>query len=127
MILLQTLLHFVTFLIIFLLSRWAGFYAAFLITQPSSAMTLLLAGLVIPLLFFPLTPMINFFSRRNEYEADRYSVMTYKNPQANILLLIKLTKENLSTIIPHPFYSFFHYSHPSLLERIRFIESLGTI
>ena len=57
-------------------------------------------------------------SRANEYEADRYSVDTYQQPEALVSGLKKLSKDNLSNLTPHPLYVFLHYSHPPVLARI---------
>ena len=74
------------------------------------------------LLFSPLLMLIglagNLMSRKNEYEADRYARETF-GAKALVTALKKLHKDSLSNLSPHPLYVFFHYSHPSLLQRIR--------
>jgi STE24 endopeptidase len=74
------------------------------------------------LLFSPLLMLIglagNLISRKNEYEADRYARETF-GAKALVTALKKLHKDSLSNLSPHPLYVFFHYSHPSLLQRIR--------
>jgi len=59
----------------------------------------------------------NYISRANEYAADAFAE---KYGQARALGngLIKLTAKNLSKVYPHPLYIFFHYSHPSLMQRL---------
>jgi STE24 endopeptidase len=65
--------------------------------------------------------LMNYISRRNEYAADRF-VKDHYYAEALINALKKLSSKNLSNLTPHPVYVFFHYSHPTLLQRIR---SLG--
>jgi len=73
-------------------------------------------------LYSPISTLLgigtNLFSRRNEYQADRYASDHY-NSEALISSLKILSKNNLSNLTPHPAYVFFHYSHPTLLQRIR--------
>ena len=69
-----------------------------------------------------ITPVQNWFSRKDEYAADRFSAEHAKNPDALISGLIKLNSENLSELIPSKLYAAWHYSHPTLLERIRALK-----
>jgi STE24 endopeptidase len=73
-------------------------------------------------LYSPISMLLgigtNLFSRRNEYQADRYARDHY-NGEDLISSLKKLSKSTLSNLTPHPAYVFFHYSHPTLLQRIR--------
>ncbi len=61
---------------------------------------------------------MNLLSRKNEYEADQFAAENY-SATALINSLKKLSQKNLSNLTPHPAYVFFHYSHPTLLQRIR--------
>jgi STE24 endopeptidase len=63
----------------------------------------------------------NHISRKNEYEADKFAV-AFGLGNELISALKKLTVNNLSNLTPHPLYVFFHYSHPTLLQRIVNIE-----
>jgi STE24 endopeptidase len=65
--------------------------------------------------------LMNILSRKNEYEADAYAVET-ANPQSFVSALIRLSTDNLSNLKPHPAYVFFHFSHPTLLQRINAIN-----
>ena len=65
----------------------------------------------------------NFFSRKDEFQADAYSKEMCGTFQALISALIKLNKENLSELEPPKIYSMFNYSHPPLMERIKALES----
>jgi len=81
--------------------------------------------IVFGILYSPLSLLIglatNYISRRNEFEADRF---VHDNYDPGILAgaLKKLSVKNLSNMIPHPAYVFFHYSHPPLLERLAKLE-----
>jgi len=83
-------------------------------------------GLVVfGILYSPLSLVIglagNYLSRKNEFEADRYVRDTY-HPEYLASALKKLSVKNMSNLIPHPAYVFFHYSHPPLLARLAKLE-----
>ena len=65
---------------------------------------------------------INFMSRKFEYQADNYAKETF-HKNALITSLKKLSKNSLSNLTPHPAYVFAHYSHPTLFNRIKNLES----
>jgi STE24 endopeptidase len=77
------------------------------------------------LLYSPLSLILglvmNSYSRKNEFEADRFAKENY-NGKALQNALIKLSVNNLSNLRPHSIYVFFHYSHPPLLERLKALE-----
>jgi STE24 endopeptidase len=62
-------------------------------------------------------PLFNYLSRRHEYEADHFAVNILGRAEPLVSSLRKLHKENLSNLTPHPIFSAFYYSHPTLLER----------
>jgi STE24 endopeptidase len=62
--------------------------------------------------------IMNHFSRKFEYQADDYAKTTYK-AEPLITSLKKLSKNSLSNLTPHPAYVWVHYSHPTLLERVK--------
>jgi len=74
------------------------------------------------LLYSPISEItgliMNYFSRVFEYQADNYAKNTFKT-EPLITSLKKLSKNSLSNLTPHPAYVFMHYSHPTLLERIK--------
>jgi STE24 endopeptidase len=83
-------------------------------------------GLVVfGILYSPLSLLIglgtNSISRRNEFEADRFVRENY-DPKILADALKKLSVRNLSNMMPHPAYVFFHYSHPPLLARLAKLE-----
>jgi STE24 endopeptidase len=81
--------------------------------------------IVFGILYSPLSLVIglisNYISRKNEYQADRFVKDNYK-PEQLADALKKLSVKNLSNMMPHPAYVFFHYSHPTLLQRLEKLE-----
>ena len=81
--------------------------------------------IVFGILYSPLSLLIglasNIVSRRNEFAADRFVKETY-DPVPLASALKKLSVKNISNLMPHPAYVFFHYSHPPLLERLKKLE-----
>jgi STE24 endopeptidase len=77
------------------------------------------------ILYSPLSLIIgmisNYISRKNEFAADRFVRENHK-PEVLSSGLIKLSVKNLSNMLPHPAYVFFHYSHPPLLSRLEKLE-----
>jgi STE24 endopeptidase len=94
----------------------AGFAAANVVPA------LLLFGLLAGAIIFWLAPFINSWSRRFEYEADAFARATMGEAQSMVHALRKLSEKNLSNLTPHPLYSSFYYSHPTLLERERALQ-----
>lgn len=76
---------------------------------------------------FWLQPLAARLSRRHEYEADRYSVRLARAPEALKRALVRLNGENLSNLHPHPWYSAWHYSHPTLVERLAAIDRAANL
>ena len=74
------------------------------------------------LLYSPISEVtglvMNYISRKFEYQADNYAKDTYK-VEPLISGLKKLSKNSLSNLTPHPAYVFMHYSHPTLLQRMK--------
>lgn len=94
-------------------------YEAFYVSEIS-----VYAGLVFfSILFTPIELfmgiLLQLFSRKNEFAADRFAAETTGTPDALMSALKKLAAENLSNLTPHPFYVFLNYSHPPLLERLQ--------
>ncbi|WP_034059706.1 M48 family metallopeptidase [Lacinutrix jangbogonensis] len=88
------------------------------VAKPSFHIGLIAFGI----LYSPISTLtgliMNWFSRKFEYQADDYAKNTYK-AEPLITSLKKLSKNSLSNLTPHPAYVFMHYSHPTLLERFR--------
>ena len=97
----------------------------FHIEQGSFFAKVVILGFLSSIVSFPFSPVFNYFSRRHEDEADKYSYEITGNRESMISTLVKLSKDNLSNLHPHPLYALFHYSHPPVLERIRRIRELA--
>lgn len=112
------------FYILALLSRQAAFYHAFGFGTGNIAPAFLLFGLLAGTVGFWIGPLANRWSRRYEYQADAFAAQALGQSQPLIAALRKLNGKNLTNLVPHPLYSRFYYSHPTLLERER---ALGLI
>ena len=66
---------------------------------------------------------MQYHSRKNEYEADRFAVETTSDADSLITSLKKLSIGNLSNLTPHPLYVFLNYSHPPVLQRIKAMKT----
>jgi STE24 endopeptidase len=82
-------------------------------------------GFLLSIATFPLTPLFSWLSRRDERESDRFAADLTGNTGAMASALVKLSKENLSNLHPHPLYAAFYYSHPPVVERIRALRGAG--
>ena len=83
------------------------------------APALLLFGLVSGAVTFWFSPVSNYWSRKHEFEADAYAKAAVGSAPPLLGALRKLSEKNLSNLTPHPWFSTFYYSHPTLLERER--------
>ncbi len=99
------------------LAKCPWFYQAFGFEPGSITPALLLFGLIGSAVTFWFSPLQNLWSRRYEYQADAFAAKTMGEPRSLIGALRKLNEKNLSNLTPHPFYSRFYYSHPTLFER----------
>ena len=100
------------------LAEQASFYRAFgFAADAGVAPALLLFALLSGAVTFWFGPLGNFWSRRHEYEADAYAADAMGESASLTGALRKLTEKNLSNLTPHPLFSAWHYSHPTLLER----------
>lgn len=100
----------------------AGLYEAFYVDRASVYVGLLLFGLLYTPLEMAFGVVMNMVSRRNEYQADRFAAQT-ADPASFANALKILSANNLSNLMPHPFYVFLNYSHPPLLQRVRAINA----
>lgn len=114
------MIFFVSFLGLALLGwliNQAWFFQGLGVTSPSNYMALLLFMLVSPVFLFLIRPIMASYSRKNEFEADDYAA---KNADAKHLIeaLVKLYRDNASTLTPDPLHSAFYDSHPPASLRI---------
>lgn len=88
------------------------------VTKPGIHIGLIVFGILYSPVSFVLGIIMNVISRKNEYQADHYAASFGLSEQL-ICALVKLSRNTLSNLNPHPLYIFFNYSHPSLLQRMR--------
>jgi STE24 endopeptidase len=93
------------------------FYAALGVPTPSTHAALLLFVLAVPAGTLFITPLASWWSRRHEFEADAFATRT-ANAAELASALVKLNRDNASTLTPDPWYAAFYYSHPAPLARI---------
>jgi STE24 endopeptidase len=94
-----------------------AFYTALGVATPSNHAALLLFLLAVPPFALFLTPLTSIWSRRHEFEADAFAART-ADARELVSALVKLYRDNASTLTPDPVYSAFYYSHPPALTRI---------
>ena len=104
------------------LAGQAWFFEGLGLAQPGTAATLVLFALVLPVFTFPLTPLMSMWSRRHEFEADAYAAR--QAPAAELVsALVKLYRDNASTLTPDPLYSSIYDSHPPAAIRIARLQA----
>ena len=100
------------------LLAWGGLPALFGLEQLGFIGQVVLLGFLASLVGFPLTPASSALSRQHEWQADRFALNLTGHPGPLASALIKLSRENLSNLHPHPLYAWFYYSHPPVVERV---------
>jgi STE24 endopeptidase len=101
------------------------FYTALGVPTPSTHAALLLFILAAPFFTAFITPLSSRWSRRHEFEADAFATR-HANAKELADALVKLYRDNASTLTPDPVYVAFHYSHPPALERISRLLAAAT-
>ena len=99
------------------LARSTWFNASFGFPPGEIAPSFLLFGLLSGAVTFWFSPLNNLLSRKHEYEADAFARDAVGGPAPMVGALRKLAQKNLSNLTPHPWFSGFYYSHPTLVER----------
>jgi STE24 endopeptidase len=89
---------------------------------PNFHIGLVAFGILYSPVSFVLGIFMNLLSRKNEYQADEFAAVHFK-PEALASALKKLSVKNLSNLTSHKTYVFFHYSHPTLLQRLKHLKS----
>jgi STE24 endopeptidase len=107
------------FYLVAVLANQEWFYRAFGFEPGNIAPALLLFALLAGVVTFWFSPLAHWWSRRYEYQADAFAAEVMNEPRSLVGALRKLNEKNLSNLMPHPLYSGFYYSHPTLLERER--------
>jgi STE24 endopeptidase len=109
--------------ILSLLLKASWLYEAFGFSCPSSQAALFIFTKASGSFLFFLEPVFSMLSRRHEYQADGFAAEVMGDSHPMIASLVKLSRDNLSNLTPHPLYSFFYYSHPTTMERIMALET----
>lgn len=92
------------------------------VSSRGDAMALTLFALVMPVFSFPLSPILSLMSRKHEFEADAYAVAQTRADWL-VAALVKLYRDNASTLTPDPLYSQFYDSHPPAALRVARLQS----
>ncbi len=107
------------------LMGWGGLPGLLGMGHASFAAQLVILGFLGAIAAFPLTPLSNWLSRRHERQADLFAAELSQRPAALASALVKLSRENLANLHPHPLYARFYYSHPQVVERVRDLKALA--
>ena len=103
----------------FRLLQWGGLAGMMGLIHSSFPAQLVILMFLGSLVAFPFTPLASWLSRRQEWHADQFACELSGLPDALASALIKLSRENLANLHPHPFYAKFFYSHPPVVERVQ--------
>jgi len=106
------------------LAQWPDFYRAFNIATPSSHTALLLFVFVLPVFTYFMTPLGAWWSRKHEFEADEFAAK-FADARQLAEALVKLYRDNATTLTPDHLHSAFYDSHPPALVRISRLQQLA--
>ena len=112
------------FFILSLMIRAPALFQAFGVAKPSVYAGIVFFGLLYTPIDMTLSVFGNWMSRRFEYEADAFAVVSLNQPESMIAALKKLSVDNLANLTPHPLKVFCDYSHPPVIQRIAAIRRL---
>lgn len=115
----QSVFLFFIFYILGQLYNYQEFFIAFGFSEKSPAAAIIIFSIIFSPVTYFFSPIFNYFSRKHEFEADNFANQAMTESESLKTALLKLHKDNLSNLFPHPIYSFFHYSHPPLMERLK--------
>ncbi len=99
------------------------FYAQLGMSSTGNVIALTLFALVMPIFTFPLSPLMSLLSRKQEFEADAYAAAHTRSAWL-VSALVKLYRDNASTLTPDPLYSSFYDSHPPAALRVAKLQTL---
>ena len=97
------------------------FFRGLGMTTEGTAAALVLFMIAIPVFVFPLSPLMTGWSRKHEFQADAYAARQTRREDL-VNALVKLYRDNASTLTPDPLYSTFHDSHPPAAARIAHLQ-----
>jgi len=122
---LMTIFSLIFFFLLGLLKNQEWFYQALHVGFPATdAMALTLFFMVVPVFIVLLRPLMSMYSRKHEFEADQYAAK-FTPARDLIHALVKLYKDNASTLTPDPLHSAFYDSHPPASIRIARLEQMA--
>ncbi|MGV6859110.1 MAG: M48 family metallopeptidase [bacterium] len=119
---LSTLVTLAGFALLAWLLPQEAFFQGLGVQTGNTALALILFSMVIPLATYFIEPVMAWWSRKHEFEADAYAAHQ-ANPLELITALVTMYKDNASTLTPDRLYSRFYDSHPPALERIEHLKS----
>jgi STE24 endopeptidase len=102
-----------------LLIRWENLPSLLGLEAASFPARLMILGLLFAIVTFLLAPVGHALSRRHEWQADHFACKLTGKPADLAEALIKLARENLAALHPHPLYALVRFSHPPIVERVR--------
>jgi STE24 endopeptidase len=102
-------------------------FAAFGVSTPSYYVGLALYLILIRPLAVLFGIVMNYWSRRDEFEADRFAAETLGDPNPLIQALKRLSKDSLSNLTPHPLLVGLHFTHPPLLARVQALREVASV
>lgn len=117
MLITSSLLSLIGFAVLGWVSQETWFFEGLGVPTPGTASALLLFMLTAPVFTVFLKPLMAAFQRRFEFEADDFA-SSHTEARHLVSALVKLYRENASTLTPDPLYAAFHYSHPPAAIRI---------
>ena len=129
--------HMLKTIIAFEVFSFIALYLSFKVIQSDALLTLfhirtntlfakfIILAFLADILSLPVTPCLSYFMRRHERQADRASYELTRDSESMVSALVKLSKENLTNLYPHPLYVTMYYSHPPILERIRYLKGFS--
>jgi len=112
----------IIFFLVSLFISHESLFHAFFVDNSSVYAGLIFFGMLFSPIDLFLSLILQVFSRRDEYAADRFAAETTHDHRPLVTALKKLSAHNLSNLTPHPFYVFLNYSHPPVLERIQALK-----
>jgi STE24 endopeptidase len=112
---------------VYLIVNWQALYNAFGLNYQPVYAGLFLVSLYFGAAGFFLSPIGAAITRRYEREADRMAFELTGTALPMINALKRLAKDNLTNLHPHPFYVWFYYSHPPLIERIEYLQAMDKV
>lgn len=129
--------HMLKMIIAFEVFSFIILYLSFKVIQSDALLTLfhirtntlfakfIILAFLADILSLPFTPCVSYFMRRHEREADWTSYELTRDSESMVSALVKLSKENLTNLYPHPLYVTLYYSHPPILERVRYLKGFS--